>query len=118
MIEYLTNDLIYHLIVFQSVILLIILSNIWITRRIRHHYPQKMYPKVSILIPARNEERSIECCVQSLLAQDYPSFEVLVLDDQSSDGTRAMLERIAISQPALRIIHGEAPSSKIGRAHV
>jgi chlorobactene glucosyltransferase len=111
MIEYLTNDLIYHLIVFQSVILLIILSNIWITRRIRHHYPLKVYPKVSILIPARNEERSIECCVQSLLAQDYPSFEVLVLDDQSSDGTRAMLERIAISQPALRIIHGEAPSS-------
>jgi chlorobactene glucosyltransferase len=110
MVYYFTHDLIYHLIIFQAVILLIIVSNIWITRHIRHHSPPSAFPMVSILIPARNEERNIESCVQSILAQDYPSFEVLVLDDQSSDGTRTILERIAFSHPALKILYGESPS--------
>ncbi len=107
MVDYFTHDLIFHLIVFQAVILLIILSNIWITRRIRHHSPPAVFPMVSVLIPARNEERSIASCVRSIIEQDYPSFEVLVLDDQSSDGTRAILESMAISFPMLRILHGE-----------
>jgi chlorobactene glucosyltransferase len=110
MVDYFTHDLIFHLIIFQIVILLIVLSNIWITRRARRHSHPSEFPMVSVLIPARNEERSIAGCVQSILTQDYPSFEVLVLDDQSSDATRAILERIAVSQPALRIIHGEPPS--------
>jgi chlorobactene glucosyltransferase len=67
---------------------------------------------VSVLIPARNEERSIASCVFSILVQDYPSFEVLVLDDQSSDGTRGILESMANSHPGLRILHGEAPSGE------
>lgn len=112
MIGYFTHDLIFHLIIFQAIILLIVLSNIWITRRVRHHSPPAVFPMVSVLIPARNEERSIASCVRSVLAQDYPSFEVLVLDDQSSDGTRAILEKMTISQSALRILHGESPSGK------
>ncbi len=116
MVDYLTRALIYHLIIFQLIILLFILSNIWITHRIRHHSPPDKYPMVSILIPARNEERSIADCVQSFLAQDYPSFEVVVLDDQSSDDTRAILEKIAISEPALRILYGEPPSdNQVGK---
>ena len=71
---------------------------------------------VSVLIPARNEERSIANCVGSILAQDYPSFEVLVLDDQSSDATRTILERMAIAHPELRILHGEPPSgNQVGK---
>jgi chlorobactene glucosyltransferase len=110
MVDYFTHDLIYHLIIFQAVILLVILSNIWITRRVRHHSPPAVFPMVSVLIPARNEDRSIASCVRSILTQDYHSFEVLVLDDQSSDGTRAILERMAITQPGLRLLHGEPPS--------
>ncbi len=116
MVDYFTHDLIFHLIIFQAIILLIVLSNIWITRRVRHHPHPSAFPMVSILIPARNEERSIAGCVRSILAQEYPSFEVLVLDDQSSDGTRAILEQMAISHPALRIIHGEPPSgNQVGK---
>lgn len=110
MVDYFFHDLIYHLIIFQALILLIILSNIWITRRIRRNPPPAGFPMVSVLIPARNEERSIARCVESILAQDYPSFEVLVLDDQSSDGTRAILEKMATSQPTLRVLSGEPPS--------
>lgn len=104
--KYLTHDLILHIIGFQSVILLILLSNIWITRRARRHLPPPAFPLVSILVPARNEERNISACVYSLLAQDYPAFEVLVLDDQSIDNTRAILEKIATANPKLTIIDG------------
>jgi chlorobactene glucosyltransferase len=110
MAAYLTRALIHHLIGFQLILLLVVVSNIWLTHRIRHHSPPDQYPRVSILIPARNEEKSIAGCVQSLLAQDYPSFEVVVLDDQSSDGTRTILEKIAVSEPALRILPGEPPT--------
>ena len=42
---------------------------------------------VSVLIPARDEEANIGACLESLQNQDYPDFEVLVLDDNSSDDT-------------------------------
>ncbi|MGB0388151.1 MAG: glycosyltransferase [Ardenticatenaceae bacterium] len=51
-------------------------------------------PFVSILVPARNEERAIEACVRSLLAQDYPAFELIVLDDHSEDRTGDILQQL------------------------
>ena len=111
MVEYLTQTLISGLIGFQLVLLLIILSNIWITHHIRRHSPPAQYPEVSILVPARDEERGIARCVESLLAQDYPSFEVIVLDDQSSDATREILEKIAVAEPRLRVLEGKPPSA-------
>jgi len=110
MVDYLTDTLIDHIITFQVILLFIIFSNIWITHRIRHYSPPEKYPMVSILIPVRNEERCIAGCVQSYLAQDYPSFEVIVLDDQSNDGSRSILETIALSEPNLRIVLGEQPT--------
>src|SRR5690348_2516060 len=44
-------------------------------------------PLVSIIVPARNEERNIRRCVESLLEQSYPNYEVIVVDDGSTDGT-------------------------------
>jgi chlorobactene glucosyltransferase len=108
--SYLTHDLILHLAIFQAVILAVILSNIRVSHRARRHKPPIKFPMISILVPARNEERNIAGCIQSLLAQDYPSFEVLVLDDQSSDTTRSILDTIAETQPRLRILDGEPPS--------
>jgi chlorobactene glucosyltransferase len=61
---------------------------------------------VSILVPARNEAENIEACVRSLLAQDYPHFEVIVLDDQSEDGTGAILARLAAQDGRLRVLAG------------
>src|SRR5579859_1706388 len=54
---------------------------------------------VSIIVPARNEERNIRCCVTSLLEQDYDDFEVIVVDDDSTDGTSAILDDIAHKHP-------------------
>ncbi len=44
-------------------------------------------PLVSVIVPARNEERSIRSCVESICASDYPDFEVIVVDDRSDDAT-------------------------------
>jgi len=107
-INYLTHDLITHLIFFQLVVLVVILGNLIILHRARKHTPPNDLPMVSILVPARNEEKNIGKCIQSLLAQDYPSFEVLVLDDQSTDGTLAILRKIADSQPKLKVLAGRS----------
>lgn len=49
-------------------------------------------PLVSIVVPAYNHARYLGECVESVLAQSYPAVELIVLDDGSSDGTRALLE--------------------------
>lgn len=56
-------------------------------------------PFVSIIVPARDEERNIRRCVESLLEQDYDSYEVIVVDDGSTDGTATILDEIAQAHP-------------------
>ncbi len=56
-------------------------------------------PSVSIIVPARNEERNIGRCVTSLLEQDYDDYEVIVVDDGSTDKTAAILDEIAHKHP-------------------
>ncbi|MDW8352530.1 MAG: glycosyltransferase [Anaerolineae bacterium] len=66
-------------------------------------------PPVSVLVPARNEARNIEACLRSLLAQDYPRYEVIALDDDSTDATGAILDRLAQHDERLRVIHHRQP---------
>lgn len=63
-------------------------------------------PSLSIVVPARNEERTIERCVRSLLAQTLADFEVIVVDDRSEDGTGAILAGLAREDARLRVIAG------------
>lgn len=63
---------------------------------------------VSVLVPARNEARNIRRCLESLLAQDYPLMEVLVLDDGSTDETPEIVAEMARQDPRLRLIPGQA----------
>jgi chlorobactene glucosyltransferase len=60
-------------------------------------------PLVSIVIPARNEARGIARCVDSALAADYPRLEVIVVDDHSTDGTGAIVQKIARRDARLRV---------------
>jgi chlorobactene glucosyltransferase len=64
-------------------------------------------PFVSVLVPARDEELAIGRCVGTLLAQEYPRFEVLVLDDHSTDRTGEILAELASSDQRLRVFQGE-----------
>ena len=64
------------------------------------------YPMVSICIPARDEEKSIEACLISMLEQDYPDFEVIVVDDNSTDATPDILQKLAKNHNNLTVIKG------------
>ncbi|MFH1109062.1 MAG: glycosyltransferase [Planctomycetota bacterium] len=56
--------------------------------------PPQNAPRISILVAARDEEDNIEACVTTLLDQDYPNFQLIVVDDRSRDGTPAILSRL------------------------
>ena len=64
------------------------------------------YPSISVCIPARNEERDIKNCVKSVLNQDYPNFEVIVVDDNSSDNTAKIVRSMTEEYPNLIFIAG------------
>ena len=78
-------------------------------------YPVKealvAYPYISVCIPARNEERSIKNCVESLLNQNYPNFEVIVVDDNSNDNTAKIVCLMTEQYPNLIFIAGEQLAS-------
>ncbi len=59
----------------------------------------KNCPSVSIIVPARNEEDNIRRCIESLLEQDYDNYEVIVVDDGSTDETPQILDELAASYP-------------------
>ena len=94
-------------LIFLLVILFITLSNIGILRKLGSYPLPLQYPFISVLVPARNEEENIGDCVKSLLNQDYPDFEVLVLDDNSTDGTLRILGKLSVENKRLRIFNGE-----------
>ena len=62
---------------------------------------------VSVVIPARNERDTIETVVRSALASSYVPFELLVVNDRSTDETGAIVARIAAEDPRVRLIEGE-----------
>ena len=64
------------------------------------------YPYISVCIPARNEERGIKNCVESLLNQNYPNFEVIVVDDNSNDNTAKIVCSMAEQYPNLIFVAG------------
>lgn len=75
-------------------------------------------PLVSLIVPARNEEKNIRHCVESLLAQDYPNLEILVLEDRSIDSTPVILAELAARDSLLVILAGrELPAGWAGKPH-
>jgi cellulose synthase/poly-beta-1,6-N-acetylglucosamine synthase-like glycosyltransferase len=78
-------------------------------------------PRVSIIVPARNEEEAIEQSLNTLLALDYDNYEVIAVDDRSTDRTGEIIEKVAASPGALgrlRVIHhGALPAGWLGKTH-
>ncbi len=80
--------------------------------------PPDAAPKVSVCIPARNEEKNIRRCVEAVLRQDYPNFEVIVLDDRSADSTPTLLRDIASRDSRLIPVNGsDLPAGWAGKPH-
>ncbi len=80
--------------------------------------PPPTAPLISICVPARNEEHNIRACVEAMLAQDYPNFEIIVLEDRSTDSTSEILRGFAAQNDKLRVILGsDLPSGWAGKPH-
>jgi len=102
--------MLYQIIV--AVLLVIIAINLILNLRAlrrpdRNSKTPEPAPLISVLIPARNEEENIETCLKSLQKQDYPNFEILVLDDNSKDRTAELVERMAAEDDRIKLIKGE-----------
>jgi chlorobactene glucosyltransferase len=120
LIEILTGFWLQHqasLVIFLLLILGIAISNLITLRRFKlGRYPlPKKFPRVSVMVPARNEEENIRACLESLLEQDYPDFEVIVLDDHSTDRTWEILQKFK-GNHRLTLMQGkELPADWFGK---
>jgi chlorobactene glucosyltransferase len=61
-------------------------------------------PFISVLIPVRNEEEKIKRCLDSLIAQDYPRFEIIVVDDRSTDASARIITEVAAQSPMVKAV--------------
>lgn len=74
------------------------------------------FPAVSIVIPARNEERNLEQALKSVLDLDYPDIEIIVVNDRSTDRTEVILDKMAQRDPRLNVVTIESlPVGWIGK---
>lgn len=75
-------------------------------------------PAVTVIMAARDEVGSIADAVQSIVRQDYPSLELVAVDDRSSDGTGEILDHLAEKHAHLRVLHVDAlPDGWLGKNH-
>lgn len=83
------------------------------------HPPEPgQWPMLSIVVPACNEAETIEPAMRTLLAADYEPLEIIAVDDRSSDATGEILDRIAVTDPKLRVIHlRELPEGWLGKVN-
>ena len=65
--------------------------------------PPTDVPLISVCVPARNEERNIRACVESILTQNYPNFEIIVLEDRSTDKTSEILHDLLMESDGARV---------------
>ena len=110
----------YHVLVLTVLVLCLlgVLANLACFDGLVPAPPPADAPLVSILVPARNEARNITPCVASLLAQDYPRTELIVLDDHSDDSTGELVRELGVRETGTRhrLLRGEPlPAGWVGK---
>ncbi len=75
-------------------------------------------PFISVVVPARNEEDKVARCLASLVNQNYPHYEIVVIDDRSTDSTGEIIERFASVYPRIKFVQGKnLPDGWIGKCN-
>jgi glycosyltransferase involved in cell wall biosynthesis len=75
-------------------------------------------PLVTAIIPAKDEEATLAACLTSVLSQDYPRLEILVVDDRSNDATASIAREFAARDARVRLISiTDLPAGWTGKTH-
>jgi biofilm PGA synthesis N-glycosyltransferase PgaC len=104
----------------------LVMSYVWMTGAVYYFFyrernerrlpadppPLRDTPPVSFIVPCHNEGENAAETIGSLLAQDYPELEVIAVNDASTDNTAAVLDRVARSDPRVRVIHFRSNQGK------
>lgn len=87
-------------------------------RNVKPHMGDSL-PTLSIIVPARDEALAIEEALRRMLALDYPDYEVIAINDRSTDGTGAIMDRVAAEVGSqLQVVHvAELPAGWLGKNH-
>lgn len=110
------TEIYFGITIFPLVLLTIISLYNYFTapKLLKEKFSKKHSPLVSILIPARNEEKNIEKCIESVLSQTYKNKEIIVLNDHSEDRTGELVFKYKSEN--VKLIHGRAlPSGWLGK---
>ena len=76
------------------------------------------WPKLTVVVPACNEAEHIESAANTLIAQDYPDLEIILLDDRSTDATAAIIDRLADGDTRVKALHIKTlPAGWLGKVH-
>ncbi|MDD5648377.1 MAG: glycosyltransferase [Dehalococcoidia bacterium] len=104
------------IVVSLVVLLTVSLFNMRYLRHLDSYPAPPAWPRCSVLVPARNEEANIGGCAGGLLDQDYPDFQVIVLDDNSTDRTWQILQELAAKDTRLALMKGKPlPDDWLGK---
>lgn len=90
-----------------AVILTVTLFNTLTGPTLKKSFGLQSHPRVSVLIPARNEEANIGACIEGFLSQNYGNFEIHVLNDQSTDRTGPIIEKFGEQYPEVQALQGK-----------
>ncbi len=86
--------------------------------RMGSDFPGPDAPWVSVIVPACNEAAMIRPCLDSLMAQDYPSLEIIAVNDRSTDDTGPIMNAVAAEHARVRVLHvADLPDGWIGKNH-